>query len=329
MKRSPTPSFALCRPMRWTVLVLVLSLVAPWATAARADTWIIECVDCPKYFRDMSDRSLRLDGADRPHVAYGGDQLFYAWHNGSGWLYETVDQTPGAGTHAALALDTSGYPHISYYWGSPDYDLRYVYKDASGWHTEVADDWWVGKHTSLALDGDGYPHISYASDGGNLRYAYKDTSGWSLETVDSQGQLGVDNSLALDSQGYPHISYFDGAPNYNLKYAHQDAAGWQVATVDETSMSGSDSLLVIGIGDHAHISYMDEWYGDLRYASHDDSGWHLETVLSDATGYLSLALDGDNYPHIAYVAGTSHDLVVRTSGCNRLAHRDHSPRPGQ
>lgn len=37
----------------------------------QAVTWTIECVDCPKLFDSMTDRSLRLDAVGRPHIAYG------------------------------------------------------------------------------------------------------------------------------------------------------------------------------------------------------------------------------------------------------------------
>ena len=85
--------------------------------------WVIECVDCPKYFEEMSDRSLRLDAAGHPHIAYGSDHLYYAWHDGTTWHLETVDDAPGVGSYASLALDGGGYPHISYY-DSTNEDLR-------------------------------------------------------------------------------------------------------------------------------------------------------------------------------------------------------------
>jgi hypothetical protein len=49
-------------------------------TASRG--WLTECVDCPKYFTNMTDRSLRLDAAGHPRNAYGADYLYYAWHDG-------------------------------------------------------------------------------------------------------------------------------------------------------------------------------------------------------------------------------------------------------
>ena len=40
-----------------------------WTETMPSDEWVIECVDCPKVFGYMTDRSLRLDVGGRPHIA--------------------------------------------------------------------------------------------------------------------------------------------------------------------------------------------------------------------------------------------------------------------
>jgi hypothetical protein len=61
-----------------------------------------------------------LDEDGYPHITYHqpdfwGGELEYAYEDGSGWHLETVDDAPGVGAYASLALDRGGYPHISYY----------------------------------------------------------------------------------------------------------------------------------------------------------------------------------------------------------------------
>lgn len=108
------------------VFVFLLALLlGVGATPARASGWQIECVDCPRFLARMTDRSLRLDAAGHPHVAYGSDHLYYAWYDGAARQYETVDDAPGVGEHAALGLDGNGYPHISYT-DQVNYDLKYA-----------------------------------------------------------------------------------------------------------------------------------------------------------------------------------------------------------
>jgi hypothetical protein len=157
-----------------SLLAVLLAPLSFQATPAAADGWVIECVDCPKLFSDMTDRSLRLDAEEHPHIAYGGDHLYYAWHDGANWHYETAGDSPGVGLFASLALNEDGYPHISYY----DYtnrDLKYAYQNASGWHIETVDTelGYYDSRTSLALDEGGYPHIGYFHNtNGDLKYAY-------------------------------------------------------------------------------------------------------------------------------------------------------------
>ena len=174
MANKPSPRYTI-RNREWRkalslplVFAFVLvPLLALQSTPAAAGGWVIECVDCPRLFSEMTDRSLRLDAAGHAHIAYGGDYLYYARHDGVNWHYETVDNSPGVGAHASLILDGDGYPHISYH---GDNDLKYACQDASGWHIETVDSD-GGRYTSLALNVDGYPHISYHGHD-TLKYAY-------------------------------------------------------------------------------------------------------------------------------------------------------------
>jgi len=124
-----------------------------------------------------SHTSLALNGLSYPHISYSDNtnaDLKYAYHGGSGWVIETVDEAPQwAAMYTSLALDMSGAPHISYYWFGYD-NLKYAYQLGSDWHIETVDAVGeVGSYTSLALDGSGYPHISYFDEtNGDLKYAW-------------------------------------------------------------------------------------------------------------------------------------------------------------
>ena len=97
------------------LLGLLLVVMVSAADPAEQEQWVIECADCPKQFGGMDSRSLRLDADGHPHIAYGGDHLYYAWYDGTSWHYETADESSGVGGDASLDLDGAGYPHISYW----------------------------------------------------------------------------------------------------------------------------------------------------------------------------------------------------------------------
>src|SRR5438093_1198117 len=72
------------------------------------------------------------------------------------WSIEGVDTAGDAGSYDSLALNGANQPRISY---SGDPQLRFAYKDATGWHRQTVDS--AGFFTSLALDRFGHPFVSY------------------------------------------------------------------------------------------------------------------------------------------------------------------------
>ena len=68
-------------------------------------SWRIEAVDAPKHICLSYPRAIAVDGSNNPHIAYGCDNLYYAYYGGSIWHYETVDTQ---GNHSSLALDGNG-----------------------------------------------------------------------------------------------------------------------------------------------------------------------------------------------------------------------------
>jgi hypothetical protein len=241
----------------------------------------------------------------------------------SWWRIELVDGAGSVGQQNSLALDSSGYPHISYYDSTSDV-LKYAYKDATGWHIEVAD-YVGGRFNSLALDSAGYPHIShYSYSTGDLRHAYKDAAGWHRELVDGllSDDVGQYTSLALlNSQ--PHISYYD-VTHGDLKYAYKDAGGsphWE--TVDTSGDVGRGSSLALDSSGRPHITYYDLTQGYLKYAFQDAGGWHINTLdtSSDAGRYNALVLRQTLPVKLLHVSYTRYNHAT-VQGDLRYAYTD-------
>lgn len=168
----------------------------------------------------------------------------------------------------------------------------------------------VSSDNSLAVDSKGHPHICYYDyTHGDLKYAYWNGTHWIIEVVDSNGDVGRDCSIALDSNDFPHISYYD-ATNGNLKYAWWNGTDWIIETVDSDGDVGVGSSIMLDSEGYPHISYGTYKNHKLKYARWNGTSWIIETVDNKDVFYTSIALDRNNYPHIAYIFPVTRMVCV-------------------
>ncbi len=179
--------------------------------------------------------SLKIDAADHPHVAYISDDpwgLRYATsQDGTNWTITKLDELDRQNyfsrtyTGVSLALDSSGYPHISYYNQTTSDDapsqLYYLAWNGTTWNRETVAV--LAKRdftTSLAIDAQDVPHIAYCDVfGKSLNYATRSPSGtWDSQTVVQGTNLLRMPSLALDPTDSPGIAYYD-LTGHSLKFA--------------------------------------------------------------------------------------------------------------
>jgi len=194
--------------------------------------WVTDTVENSIVYQGLWDTSIALDSSDKVHISYCADpdydyqwDLKYATHASASWATQTVDNGNQVGMYASIALDSSGYVHISHH-GFPD-GLKYTTNALGFWATQIVDSGLnVGKYTSVALDSSDYVHISYYDgSNGHLKYATSASGTWVSETVDTSGDVGKFSSIALDSSDYVHISYTDETNDY-LKYATNVRGGF-------------------------------------------------------------------------------------------------------
>jgi len=170
--------------------------------------------------------SLKIDASDHPHVAYISDDpwgLRYATtRDGTNWTVTKLDELDRYNffsrtyTGVSLALDSRGYPHISYYNQTTSdntrVELRYLSWNGNNWDREIVV--MPSKRdftTSLVIDSQDVPHIAYCDVASkSLMYATRSPSGvWSTETVVQGPNLIRMPFLALSPAGSPGITYYD------------------------------------------------------------------------------------------------------------------------
>jgi PKD repeat protein len=140
-------------------------------------SWITETVDGTG--DGLLYTSIAVDSAGRPHIAYAGrknqpdgDDLRYAYFDGTSWVTATVDSAGSVGAHVSLALDGYDRPRLAYYdWTNRN--LKYAWFDGTTWHISTVDAAGsVGEYTSIGVDSTGLPHVSYYDAlHGTLRHA--------------------------------------------------------------------------------------------------------------------------------------------------------------
>ncbi|MFQ6128696.1 MAG: PKD domain-containing protein, partial [Thermoplasmata archaeon] len=274
------------------------------------DRWSLETVDSEDDVGRSS--SLAIDSEDNPHIAYSHinttsylrSYLKYTSWNGSSWLVEIVDSSPGVGYGDSIALDSSNLPHIAYadlhrHW------LRYAHSTVSGWSIETIDaieyQWPIFQWGSIAINSTDEPHLVYSTPPGkgtDLRYAYHADSDWNIETVMTSEKWISHSSIAFDSFGYPHLSFWDF--EFYLWYARWNGSDWVFEIVDSASdWISTFTHLSLDSNDFPHIAYQAEEFG-LKYASWNGSAWTIETIPDTQAHHASLTLDSLDKTHISF-----------------------------
>jgi hypothetical protein len=181
-------------------------------------SWNLEAVDSNG---DLRYSSTDIDSSDHYHISYedlAGNELRYAYWNGSAWSNETVDsEGPGKwsiGPWSSIRADREGKPHIAYE-DSKRGKLKYATKVLDTWQNTTVDDL-RGPGLSLDLDSLGRPHISYQDVGHHLRHAWWNGTTWQIEIVDNSSEAGTFSSIRIDRMDDIHITY---AGPGQVKYA--------------------------------------------------------------------------------------------------------------
>ncbi|TBR20568.1 hypothetical protein EPO15_12755, partial [bacterium] len=278
-----------------------------------AGTW--SAAEAPDPGVPAEDVLVAVDGAGVPQAAYRNSstgQLRFA-KRGAGWAAAPVasgDLHPGG-----LALDATGFAHVSYYDAALP-GLRYARWDGAAWQLSTVEGGaGVGRLSSLALDAGGVPHVAYYDSGSaDLKHASRTAAGaWLTSTVDSAGNVGSSPTLVLDGDGRPSVFYVDASAK-DLKLARFDGASWALSVVDSSAeVAGVGGAALDGAG-RAVVTYYDGTAGDLLLARGTGADWVRGALESfgDVGAWSGVAVEADGGLLAVHYDGASGDLKAET-----------------
>lgn len=290
------------------ILVPVCALIVMvWLPAVVVgQQWRFETIDAPHWYAgDGLGHAADADG--HPHLAYGGDQLVHAWHDGAEWQFEVVDATAGCGGAASIAIGGNGSIHIAY--SGPSGELRYALLFAGVWSTWTLDASAETHDLDLALDASDEPHIAYINSGDYWVYLMIDQGNGSWGEPEALVRARTYASRpAVVVAGYATKVLYErpSASGWELGYMYWGGSSWTDELVDSGTGSLSSYEMILDGTNQPHVGYSgrsspESW---VRYANRDGTGWHAITATSASSDFstdfvsASIALDSAGQPMI-------------------------------
>jgi hypothetical protein len=228
-----------------------------------------------------------------------------------------IEQDPGAGL--SITTDADGNPHFAY--------LKLEYQPEAPEvpdplapvlpavaHAHLADGLWAHSEvaeerssltpedeTAIAVDGEGIHHVVW-TEGEEILYSTDTTGEAKPQVVDSVGAEGL--SIWADEDGVPWIAFYEvlsdsEGPASLVRVATLDDEDWSVETAAEADSTGPYGTGIGSGPDGPMVAYGSSTGTNL--ARLQGSSWESEVADPDGGQGVSMDIDADGNPHLAYL----------------------------
>ena len=268
-------------------------------------------------------RDIRVEPRDLPDDAFA---------------IQIVDFDQDAGRGLSLASDADGNPHMSYVAlpeeaqgeatppapGDPVLPaVKHAHLTGEGWTRSVVADGTPPAEgeqavdttselsdtdtTAIAVSAEGVHHVVWTS--GAVLYHSSNAEGEfgpPVEVASAEGGEISGPSVAVDEQGNPWVAFYEigtapggEGPDALLRVAAPDGGSWEVQTAAEASPSAPSSTAIAATGDGPILAFGSG--GETLVARREGGSWATETADDEGGLGVSMSVDGEGNPHLAYI----------------------------
>ncbi|MBS3776733.1 MAG: choice-of-anchor D domain-containing protein [Bacteroidales bacterium] len=265
---------------------------------------------------------IAVDSEGIPHISYVGsddgeslENHRYATKAGAGWISEHVDDGDWYSGGHAIAVDSNGNSHMTYYHLKSE-ELRYAMNATGSWSYEILDTCESTEGSvDIVIDAEGFAHICYQQNPENIWYVTNHVEvpaphitlspeHLSFGTIDT-GEVAID-SVYIKNYGVLDLHIQE------VYFAGGDSA--------EFSIDHSCSTIAPGDSCKVRVTFAPEIIGEkqttLIIESDDPDTPLITATINGRTPYPVIATDPDNLEFESLEVGEidSLDLIIENNG---------------